>query len=61
MGHGFALYAGVAPEIIRASAREAEALGYASLWVNHPGQTDGLGSPRPRGAGDAAHRHSVSA
>ena len=44
MGHGFALYAGVAPEIIRATAREAEALGYSSFWVNHPGSMDGLGA-----------------
>src|SRR5204862_7269464 len=42
MGQGFALFAGVAPEIIRASAREAEGLGYTSFWVNHPGATDGL-------------------
>jgi alkanesulfonate monooxygenase SsuD/methylene tetrahydromethanopterin reductase-like flavin-dependent oxidoreductase (luciferase family) len=41
---GFAVFAGVAPEIIRASAREAEALGYNSFWVNHPGSMDGLGS-----------------
>jgi alkanesulfonate monooxygenase SsuD/methylene tetrahydromethanopterin reductase-like flavin-dependent oxidoreductase (luciferase family) len=42
MGHGFALFAATAPEIIRAVAREAEALGYSSFWVNHPGKTDGL-------------------
>src|SRR5437899_12148325 len=42
MGRGFALFAGAASEIIRASAREAEALGYGSFWVNHPGATDGL-------------------
>src|SRR2546421_4763470 len=42
MGRGFALFAGAAPEIIRASAREAEGLGYSSFWVNHPGSTDGL-------------------
>lgn len=42
MRQGFALYAGLAPEIIRASAREAEGLGYTSFWVNHPGATDGL-------------------
>jgi len=42
MGQGFALFAGAAPEVIRASAREAEALGYSSFWVNHPGSTDGL-------------------
>src|SRR6266851_2350457 len=44
MAHGFAVFAGVAPEIVRASAREADALGYSSFWVNHPGATDGLGS-----------------
>jgi alkanesulfonate monooxygenase SsuD/methylene tetrahydromethanopterin reductase-like flavin-dependent oxidoreductase (luciferase family) len=42
MGYGFALFAAAAPEIIRASAREAEGLGYSSFWVNHPGATDGL-------------------
>lgn len=42
MGHGFALYAGAAPEMIRTSAREAEGLGYSSFWVNHPGPIDGL-------------------
>ena len=42
MGQGVALFAGIAPEIVRASAREAEALGYSSFWVNHPGSTDGL-------------------
>lgn len=42
MGQGFAVFAGEAPEIIRASAREAEGLGYRSFWVNHPGSIDGL-------------------
>ena len=42
MGRGFALYAGVAPEVIRAAAREAEAAGYTSFWVNYPGPVDGL-------------------
>ena len=42
MGRGFALFAGTTPEIIRASAREAETLGYSSFWVNHPGSFDGL-------------------
>ena len=42
MAHGIALFAGVAPEVVRAAAREAEALGYSSFWVNHPGATDGL-------------------
>jgi alkanesulfonate monooxygenase SsuD/methylene tetrahydromethanopterin reductase-like flavin-dependent oxidoreductase (luciferase family) len=42
MGRGFAVYAGVAPEVIRASARAAEAAGYTSFWVNYPGSIDGL-------------------
>src|SRR3970040_1121371 len=41
MARGFALFAGTTPETIRASAREAEALGYSSFWVNHPGSVDG--------------------
>jgi alkanesulfonate monooxygenase SsuD/methylene tetrahydromethanopterin reductase-like flavin-dependent oxidoreductase (luciferase family) len=44
MGLGFAVNAGVAADVIRAAAREAEALGYTSFWVNHPGATDGLAS-----------------
>jgi alkanesulfonate monooxygenase SsuD/methylene tetrahydromethanopterin reductase-like flavin-dependent oxidoreductase (luciferase family) len=47
---GFALFAAVAPEVIRASAREAEALGYDSFWVNHPGQVDGLAALAPAAA-----------
>jgi alkanesulfonate monooxygenase SsuD/methylene tetrahydromethanopterin reductase-like flavin-dependent oxidoreductase (luciferase family) len=42
MALGFAVFAGTTPEVIRASAREAERLGFASFWVNHPGSTDGL-------------------
>jgi len=42
MRQGFALFAGVAADIITACAREAEAAGYSSFWVNHPGNTDGL-------------------
>ena len=42
MGLGFAVFAGTTPDIIRASAREAERLGFSSFWVNHPGSTDGL-------------------
>jgi alkanesulfonate monooxygenase SsuD/methylene tetrahydromethanopterin reductase-like flavin-dependent oxidoreductase (luciferase family) len=42
MRQGFALFAGIATDVIRAAAREAEALGYASFWVNHPGPIDGL-------------------
>ena len=44
MALGFALNAGVASDVIRAAAREAEAGGYTSFWVNHPGSTDGLAS-----------------
>jgi alkanesulfonate monooxygenase SsuD/methylene tetrahydromethanopterin reductase-like flavin-dependent oxidoreductase (luciferase family) len=44
MGFGFALFAGIAPDVIRACAREAETLGYDSFWVNHPGSIDGLAS-----------------
>jgi alkanesulfonate monooxygenase SsuD/methylene tetrahydromethanopterin reductase-like flavin-dependent oxidoreductase (luciferase family) len=47
---GFAVFAGIAPEIIRASAREAEARGFASFWVNHPGPVDGLGALAQAGA-----------
>lgn len=42
MGRGFAMFAGTPPEIIQASAREAEALGFSSFWVNHPGSIDGV-------------------
>ena len=42
MAQGFALFAATSADIIRAAAREAEALGYTSFWVNHPGSTDGL-------------------
>src|SRR5262245_60587219 len=38
----FALFAGTRSDIIGATAREAEALGYTSFWVNHPGPVDGL-------------------
>ena len=49
MGYGFALFAATPPEVIRASAREAEALGYESFWVNHPGPSTGWPpSPTPR-------------
>ena len=42
MEQGFAVAANTPPEVIRASAREAEALGYGSFWVNYPGSVDGL-------------------
>src|SRR5262245_5375183 len=41
---GFAVVAGVSPDVIRSAAREAEARGFSSFWVNHPGPVDGLGS-----------------
>lgn len=44
MARGFALHAGAAPAVIRAAAREAEAAGYGSFWVNYPGPIDGLAS-----------------
>lgn len=44
MARGFALHAGVAPSVLRAAARSAEALGYGSFWVNYPAPTDGLAS-----------------
>ena len=44
MARGFALFAGIDAGIIRDAGREAEALGYDSFWVNHPGATDGLAS-----------------
>jgi len=42
MRQGFALFAGISTDVIKAAAREAEARGYASFWVNHPGPIDGL-------------------
>jgi alkanesulfonate monooxygenase SsuD/methylene tetrahydromethanopterin reductase-like flavin-dependent oxidoreductase (luciferase family) len=42
MGRGFALHAGVAAEVIRRAARDTEAAGYDSFWVNYPGPVDGL-------------------
>ena len=44
MGLGFAVFAGTSADVIRASAKEAERLGYTSFWVNHPGPVDGLGA-----------------
>jgi len=44
MDRGFALHAGVTPEVIRAAAREAEAAGFTSFWVNYPHPGDGLHS-----------------
>jgi alkanesulfonate monooxygenase SsuD/methylene tetrahydromethanopterin reductase-like flavin-dependent oxidoreductase (luciferase family) len=42
MARGLALNAGVPAEVIRQTARTAEALGYGSFWVNYPGPVDGL-------------------
>jgi alkanesulfonate monooxygenase SsuD/methylene tetrahydromethanopterin reductase-like flavin-dependent oxidoreductase (luciferase family) len=39
---GFGLFAGVSSEVIQATAKDAESLGYDSFWVNHPGTMDGL-------------------
>ncbi len=50
MGHGFALFAACDPAIVRACAREGEALGYGSFWVNHPGSVDGLAALGPAAA-----------
>src|SRR5690349_9679351 len=44
MSRGFAVAANVKPEVIAAASREAEAAGYTSFWVNHPGPFDGLGA-----------------
>jgi alkanesulfonate monooxygenase SsuD/methylene tetrahydromethanopterin reductase-like flavin-dependent oxidoreductase (luciferase family) len=42
MTRGIAVFAGLPADVIRTVAREAEALGYDSFWVNHPPATDGL-------------------
>src|ERR687891_42743 len=42
MAQGFALFAAIGADVVGACAKEAEALGYTSFWVNHPGPTDGL-------------------
>jgi len=42
MRQGFALFAGIPADVIKATAHETEALGYSSFWVNHPGPVDGL-------------------
>ena len=42
MKRGFAVFAGAAPEIIQTAARDSEALGYSSFWVNYPAPIDGL-------------------
>jgi alkanesulfonate monooxygenase SsuD/methylene tetrahydromethanopterin reductase-like flavin-dependent oxidoreductase (luciferase family) len=47
MRRGFAVFAGVGPEIVRASAQGAETLGYSSFWVNYPGSIDGLAALVP--------------
>ncbi len=41
-GRGIALFAGTASEVVAETARLAEALGYSSFWLNHPGSTDGI-------------------
>src|SRR5260370_37307173 len=44
MSRGFAVAASGRAEVIAAAAREGEAKGYTSFWVNHPGPFDGLAS-----------------
>jgi alkanesulfonate monooxygenase SsuD/methylene tetrahydromethanopterin reductase-like flavin-dependent oxidoreductase (luciferase family) len=41
-GRGIALFAGTAAEVVAEMARLAEALGYFSFWLNHPGSIDGI-------------------
>src|SRR5262245_20626471 len=54
MARGFALHAGVAPDVLRAAARSAESLRYGSFWVNYPAATDGLES-LAHAAAETAH------
>ena len=41
-GRGIALYAGTVLEVVAGTAQAAEALGYSSFWLNHPGSVDGI-------------------
>jgi alkanesulfonate monooxygenase SsuD/methylene tetrahydromethanopterin reductase-like flavin-dependent oxidoreductase (luciferase family) len=41
-GRGIALFAGTGAEVVAEVAREAEALGYSSFWLNHPGSSDAI-------------------
>ncbi len=41
-GRGIALFAGTPAEVVADTARSAEALGYSSFWLNHPGSTDAI-------------------
>ena len=47
MTRGIAVFAGIPADVVRAAAREAEALGYDSFWVNHPPTIDGLAALAP--------------
>lgn len=47
---GFAVAAAVSPEVIRAAASEAEALHYASFWVNYVPNASGLSALGPAAA-----------
>lgn len=49
MRRGFGLRADVPETVVRAASREAEAVGYASFWINHPHEIDGLAVLRPAG------------
>jgi alkanesulfonate monooxygenase SsuD/methylene tetrahydromethanopterin reductase-like flavin-dependent oxidoreductase (luciferase family) len=47
---GIALFAGTDADVVASTARATEELGYASFWLNHPGQTDGIGGLAPAAA-----------
>jgi alkanesulfonate monooxygenase SsuD/methylene tetrahydromethanopterin reductase-like flavin-dependent oxidoreductase (luciferase family) len=36
------LFAGTAPDVVAETAQSAEAHGYSSFWLNHPGSIDGV-------------------
>jgi alkanesulfonate monooxygenase SsuD/methylene tetrahydromethanopterin reductase-like flavin-dependent oxidoreductase (luciferase family) len=39
---GIALFAGTAPTVVAGTSELAEAIGYSSFWLNHPGSIDGV-------------------
>ena len=51
---GIGLAATTPQEIVEASAALAEALGYTSFWLNHPGQRDGVAGLVPAAAATSA-------
>jgi alkanesulfonate monooxygenase SsuD/methylene tetrahydromethanopterin reductase-like flavin-dependent oxidoreductase (luciferase family) len=44
MRRGIALFAATPSAVVADTARLAEELGYASVWLNHPGSSDGIGA-----------------